>query len=94
VRRVDTPSERWEHEALRGAAEARVKAGEHRARVILFKPGGKYMYEEEWAVPASAIGPADMGASPDFRRVSGGPVLVPSQEPWGFPHLFPGTTTS
>jgi hypothetical protein len=45
-------------------------------------------------VPASAIGPADMDASPDFRRVSGGPVLVPSQEPWGFPHLFPGTTTS
>lgn len=83
--------ERWEYEALRGAAEARVKAGEHRARVILFKLGGKYYTEEEWRVPVSAIGPWDMKDSPDFRRISGcGPVLVPSQEPWGFPHLFPG----
>lgn len=84
--------ERWEYEALRDAAERRVRSGGHKARVILFKPGGKFMYEEEWAVPASAIGPADMDASPDFRRVNGGPVLVCTQEPWGFPHLFPGVS--
>jgi len=34
--------------------------------------------------------PACMKLSPDFRRISGGPVLVHTQEPWGFPQLFPG----
>jgi hypothetical protein len=62
-----------------------------RAEVILFKPSGKYYTTEEWEVPAGAIGPYDMLRSPDFRRIAGsGPVLIPSQEPWGFPHLFPG----
>lgn len=58
--------------------------------VHLFKPGGKYYTEEQWIVPEGAIGPYDMLRSPDFRRIGGGAVLIPSQEPWGFPHLFPG----
>lgn len=36
------------------------------------------------------ITPYGMVYSPDFRRIDGGPVLVPTQEPWGYPHLFPG----
>lgn len=72
-----------------------------RAKVILFKPSGKYYTEEEWRIPESVpnathtrnrppILPADMEHSPDFRRIDGGAVLVESQEPWGYPHLFPG----
>lgn len=60
-----------------------------KAKVILFKPSGKYYTEEEWGVPADAIGPYDMIRSPGFRRIDGGAVLVPDQEPWGYPHLFP-----
>lgn len=63
-----------------------------RAVVILFGPSGKYYTEEYWCVPAGAIGPYDMERSPDFRRISGGAVLVDTQEPWGYPHLFPGVT--
>jgi len=37
----------------------------------------------------SVVGPYDMEFSPDFRRISGGHVLIPAQEPWGYPHLFP-----
>lgn len=59
------------------------------ANVILFKPRGKFYTEEAWRIPDDAIGPYDMDRSPDFRRISGGAVLVESQEPWGFPHLFP-----
>lgn len=80
--------ERWEYQALKDAAEARVRRGEHKARVILFKIGGKYYTEEEWRVPNTAIGPYDMAESPDFRRIAGGPVLVPAQEPWGYPFLI------
>lgn len=61
-----------------------------RAEVILFKPSGKYYTTETWEIPAGAIGPYDMKGSPDFRRIGGGAVLVVSQEPWGFPQLFPG----
>lgn len=75
-----------------------------KARVVLFKPSGKYYTEEEWEVPEDcpsytedgeyrprpAIGPYDMFFSRDFRRIGGGAVLVESQEPWGYPHLFPG----
>jgi hypothetical protein len=74
-----------------------------KARVILFKRSGKYYTEEEWTVPLAVrdhsqargdfwrdvIGPYDMDQSPDFRRIDGGPVLVESQEPWGYPALFP-----
>lgn len=75
-----------------------------KAKVILFKPSGKYYTEEEWTVPEfvhdglsdrglaparKVIGPYDMEQSPDFRRIDGGPVLVCTQEPWGYPHLFP-----
>jgi len=60
------------------------------ASVILFKPSGKYYTEERWRIPDSAITPYDMERSPDFRRISGGAVLVETQEPWGYPHLFPG----
>jgi len=63
-----------------------------KATVILFKPSGKYYTEEEWTIPEGAIGPYDMKYSPDFRRISGGPVLVDTQEPWGYPHLFPVDT--
>lgn len=34
--------------------------------------------------------PYCMRFSPDFRRIAGGAVLVPTQEPWGYPHLIPG----
>lgn len=58
--------------------------------VTLFKASGKYYTTEPWRVPADAIGPYDMSRSPDFRRISdSGAVLIGSQEPWGFPHLFP-----
>lgn len=60
------------------------------ATVILFKPSGKYYTEEEWEIPEDAIGPYDMGESPNFRTIGGGPVLVPEQEPWGYPHLLFG----
>lgn len=60
-----------------------------KARVILFKPGGKFYTEEEWDVPEGAIGPYDMRDSRDFRRIAGGAVLVDTQEPWGYPHLIP-----
>jgi hypothetical protein len=72
-----------------------------KAKVLLFKPSGKYYCEEEWEIPesvphwhdgrpVSVIGPYDMQYSPDFRRIGGGPVLIETQEPWGYPHLFPG----
>jgi hypothetical protein len=73
-----------------------------KAKVILFKPTGKYYTGEEWRIPTvvpgwspqrgsytrGAIIPADMLYSPDFRRIDGGAVLVPEQEPWGYPHLI------
>ena len=71
-----------------------------RATVILFKESGKYYTEEQWIIPdadqVSAGGgnngdtttPYCMKYSPDFHRVSNGPVLVPTQEPWGYPHLI------
>lgn len=61
-----------------------------KAKVILFKKSGKYYTEEEWRIPAArSIAPADMLYSPDFRRIDNGAVLIPTQEPWGYPHLFP-----
>jgi hypothetical protein len=60
-----------------------------KVKVVLFKPSGKYYSEEEWDVPHDALGPYDMCYSPNFRRIDGGPVLVESQEPWGYPYLFP-----
>lgn len=71
-----------------------------KAQVILFKPSGKYYTEEEWEVPTreqilalggrpgDSVGPYCMRWSLDFRRIAGGPVLVPTQEPWGYPHLI------
>lgn len=59
-----------------------------KAKVTLFKPSGKYYTEEEWEIPENAIGPYDMAESPDFRAIGGGPVLVETQEPWGFPDLL------
>ena len=64
------------------------------ATVTLFKPSGKYYTQESWEVPAGAYGPYQMKDSPDFRRISGGPVLVDAEpydkndENWGFPVLF------
>jgi hypothetical protein len=74
-----------------------------RIRVNLFKASGKHYTEEDWRVPEEVpretghgpwdtrkvIGPYDMRHSPDFRRIDGGAVLVISQEPWGYPFLFP-----
>lgn len=72
-----------------------------KAHVTLFKPGGKFYTEEEWEIPTvdqvTAAGgnigdsmiPYCMRFSPDFRRISGGPVLIDTQEPWGYPHLIP-----
>lgn len=59
-----------------------------KAQVVLFKGSGKYYTEEEWEIPSGAIGPYDMYLSPDFRTIGGGPVLVVTQEPWGYPHLL------
>lgn len=67
-----------------------MSADEVRAVVILFRPSGKYYTEEHWRIPVGAIGPYDMDRSPDFRRIGGGAVLIDTQEPWGYPHLFPG----
>ncbi len=73
-----------------------------KARVVLFKPSGKYYAEEEWEIPTvdqvvggggnrgDSVGPFCMRYSPDFRRIAGGTVLVETQEPWGYPHLIPG----
>lgn len=60
----------------------------HRAEIILFKPSGKYYTTEYWDIPEDAIGPWDMRNSQDFRRIEGGAVLIPTQEPWGYPHLI------
>ena len=60
------------------------------ARVILFKSSGKYYTEEQWEIPQETIVPFDMVNSPDFHRIEGGAVLIDTQEPWGYPHLFPG----
>jgi len=65
-------------------------SGERWVNVVLFKPSGKFYTEEPWRIPDGAISPYDMDRSPDFRRIGGGPVLIESQEPWGYPHLFPG----
>lgn len=62
-----------------------------KAKVILFTPSGRYYTEDEWEIPEDSVGPADMWWSPDFRRIDGGPVLVDTQEPWGYPHLFLNT---
>jgi hypothetical protein len=63
-----------------------------KATVILFKRRGKYYTQEEWEIPEGAQGPYDMVRSPDFRRIDDGAVLVPDQEPWGYPHLLPTPT--
>ena len=63
-----------------------------KATVILFKESGKYYTQEEWEIPEDHpnwMYPSCMKDSRDFRRISGGAVLVESQEPWGYPHLFP-----
>lgn len=71
------------------------------ATVILFKPNGTFYTEEEWDIPErvprdfgegyrQVVGPFDMIHSKDFHRIGGGPVLVVTQEPWGYPDLFPG----
>jgi hypothetical protein len=72
------------------------------ATVVLFKPSGKYYTEEPWRIPTreeaqshpdfmpgDMTGPFSMLYSPDFRRIGDGAVLVETQEPWGYPHLFP-----
>lgn len=79
-----------------------------KAKVLRFKPSGKYYDEDEWEIPTAEelerkqrnverpyrhyeFTPTCMLLSKDFSRVSGtGAVLVVTQEPWGFPHLFPG----
>lgn len=65
-----------------------------RAKVELYKPNGRYYTEEEWLIPDGAIGPYDMINSPEFRRIDGGAVVISAQEPWGYPHIFPGVTHS
>lgn len=67
--------------------------------VILFRKSGKYYTTEEWYLPdlvpnpvsgkmVPPVSPHDVRHSPDFRRIDGGAVLVPSQEPWGYPALI------
>lgn len=73
-----------------------------KAKVVLFKKNGKYYTEEEWEIPAvvkdhsdargdferEPLLPFDMSQSKDFRRINDGPVLVITQEPWGYPCLL------
>lgn len=71
-----------------------------RAKVLLFKPSGKFYLEEEWEVPTKeevierggnagdSVGPFCMKYSKDFRCIPDGTVLVETQEPWGYPHLL------
>lgn len=78
------------------------RRGRQKAKVILFKKGGKYYTEEEWEIPTpeevlerggmdgDSVGPYCMKFSKDFRRIGGdGHVLIVTQEPWGYPHLIP-----
>lgn len=58
-----------------------------KARVVLFKPSGKWYTDGEWRIPKGAIGPWDMARSPDFRSIEGGSVLV-TDEQWGYPYLL------
>lgn len=87
-------------EALQEYEEPKPSVG--KAKVILFKSSGKYYTEEEWRIPTreeaeahpgfmrgDMVGPYCMKYSPDFHRIGGGgPVLVITQEPWGYPHLL------
>ena len=59
-----------------------------KAKVILFKRQGKYYTEEEWEIPENCTIPAYMDESSNWHTINGGSVLVVSQEPWGYPHLF------
>lgn len=73
------------------------------AEVTLFKPTGKFYTTEAWRIPTEEearehpefhagdmVGPYCMKYSPDFHRIDRrGTVLVHTQEPWGYPHLFP-----
>lgn len=70
-------------------SEDSVNSTQAKAKVILFRESGKYYTEEEWTIPANAIGPYDMRESVDFRRIGNGAVLVETQEPWGYPCLIP-----
>jgi hypothetical protein len=96
--RADTPGKNTTvvelHPDLGVAAQ---EASTRIATVTLFKDSGKYYTQEAWKVPVNAIVPADMSMSPDFRRISGGAVLVdsdaapefPGARNRGFPQLFP-----
>lgn len=108
VAAVHDDSEPQEHVVVGG--EVVIAQRPTKAKVILFKPSGKYYTEEEWEIPTAEeleekqrdvpremrhweFLPTCMLLSKDFRRISGtGPVLVVAQEPWGFPHLFPGVS--
>lgn len=75
-----------------------------KVRAVLFKPSGKYYTEEDWEIPEKVphpdsllakqgrlVGPtdpSDMRYSKDFRRIDGGPVLIPESERWGWPALL------
>ena len=74
-------------EAMRDVAARIVPTGS--AQVTLFRPSGKYYTDEWWKIPDGAMLPYDMRRSDDFRRIEGGPVLVHTQHPWGYPLLFP-----
>ncbi|WPH57773.1 hypothetical protein [Mycobacterium phage WXIN] len=66
----------------------RVDTSTPKVEAILFKDSGKFYTEERWRIPDKAITPHDMERSPDFRRIGNGRVLIPSQEPWGYPCLL------
>jgi hypothetical protein len=96
--RADTPGKNTTVVELEPDLGVAAQAASTRtATVTLFKDTGKYYTQEAWAVPVNAILPSDMQMSPDFRRISGGSVLVdsdaapefPGARNWGLPQLFP-----
>jgi hypothetical protein len=71
-------------------------------KVTLFRASGKYYTEEDWELPTADeiverggsrgdyyAPQTAMRYSENFRQIDAlGPVLIDSQEPWGYPGLI------
>lgn len=67
--------------------ETSVDIPEGYAEVEHFKESGKYNVTDHWRIPENCIDPRDMKHSPDYRDI-GCTIVVPSQEPWGYPAVL------